>query len=49
MFDPDSNGNSIYEKKNTWWDVGVNWYISKQRAKLILHYSSGKVENYSGT
>ncbi len=50
VFDPDSNGNSIYKKKkNTWWDVGVNWYISKQRAKLILHYSSGKVENYSGT
>ncbi len=50
VFDPDSNGNSIYgKKKNTWWDVGINWYIKKQRAKLILHYSSGKVENYSGS
>ncbi len=50
VFDPDSNGNSIYgKKKNTIWDVGVNWYIQKQRAKLILHYASGKVENYSGT
>ncbi len=50
VFDPDSNGNSIYrKKKNTWWDVGINWYIKKQRAKFILHYSSGKVENYSGT
>jgi hypothetical protein len=47
VFDPDGNGESIYKnKKNTWWDVGVNWYIKKQRAKLILHYSSGKVENY---
>jgi hypothetical protein len=50
VFDPDSNGNSIYgKKKNTIWDVGVNWYIQKQRAKVILHYTSGKVENYSGT
>ncbi len=47
VFDPDNNGYSIYgKKKNTWWDVGINWYIKKQRAKLILHYSSGKVENY---
>lgn len=47
VFDPDDNGNSIYKKKkNTWWDIGINWYIKKQRAKFILHYSSGKVENY---
>ncbi len=50
VFDPDNNGYSIYgKKKNTTWDVGVNWYIKKQRAKLILHYVSGKVENYRGT
>jgi len=47
VFDPDNNGNSIYKKKkNTNWDVGINWYIQKQRAKVILHYTSGKVENY---
>ncbi len=50
IFDPDNNGKSIYgKKKNTWFDVGINWYIKKQRAKLILHYTNGKVENYSGS
>ncbi len=49
-FKPDSNGNSIYGKKeNTRYDIGINWYINKQKLKVSLHYAYGEVKNYSNT
>ncbi|WP_457627461.1 porin [Persephonella sp.] len=47
-FRPDSNGNSIFgRKENVWWDAGINYYINGQKAKITLHYASGKVYNYT--
>ncbi len=47
-FKPDSNGYSVYKKrKNTRYDVGVNWYIRGNRLKLSLHYAKGKLYNYT--
>ncbi|RMD46249.1 MAG: porin [Aquificota bacterium] len=46
-FKPDSNGNSIKGKKeNTRYDIGINWYVNKQKLKINLHYAYGEVKNY---